>query len=394
MRLNYSTSLFLAVSLAATAPAVAQETADTIRFTTLAAGGRNTCGITTAGEAYCWGDNEYGQIGNGKRTGKQKPQRHPTKVHGGLTFSAMALGGRFACGLTSEGAAYCWGYNFDGQVGDGTTKGEKFAPVAVKTDERFGSIVAGKNHACGLRQDGAAFCWGSSDYGQIGDGRSWNRQNYSDTPVAVVGGHTYSQLIAGWDTTCGLLQPNDEVYCWGGVDLVEWSDSIYRAPEPSSKGMTFNRLTEYGDHVCGLVGQEAYCWGANKSGQLGDSTWVRKFQPTKVVGGIEFFQLTAGASHSCGLTAEGKAYCWGGDYTGQLGGGHRAYANQGQPSPMPVTGGLAFQEIVAGANHTCALTPTHLAFCWGDNRVSQIGLPFTKYAYERFPVLISPGDDE
>ncbi len=394
MSLTGSTILFLAATVVAEVQTGAQEPTDTIRFTTLAAGGRNTCGITPAAAAYCWGDNEYGQIGDGVRTGRQKPNRYPTKVKGDLEFTALAVGGRFACGLSREGAAYCWGYNFDGQIGDGTTKGEKWQPTAVKTEERFGSIVAGKSHACALRQDGAAFCWGSSDHGQVGDGRKWNRQHFSDTPVAVVGGHSYSQLTAGWDITCGLVEPNGEVYCWGGVDLVEWSDSIYRAPEPSSQGMTFSRLAGYADHVCGLAGQAAYCWGANRSGQLGDSTWVQKFEPTKVVGGIEFFQLTAGSIHTCGLTAEGQAFCWGQDFSGQLGGGDRQYANQGQPFPVTVSGGHVFEEIVAGAKHTCALTPDKLAYCWGDNTVSQIGQSFTRYQYRRFPVLIVGDTDE
>ena len=108
------------------------QTSDTLEFVTLAAGGSHTCGITKSKAAYCWGSNQYGQIGDGKRTGQQDPNRYPTPVLGDHQFASLALGSRFSCGLTPEGKAYCWGYNYDGQIGDGTTTGEKFAPTAVE----------------------------------------------------------------------------------------------------------------------------------------------------------------------------------------------------------------------------------------------------------------------
>lgn len=365
----------------------AGQASDTLEFVTLAAGGAHTCGITKSKATYCWGSNQYGQIGDGKRTGQQDPNRYPTLVLGEHQFASLALGSRFTCGLTDQGKAYCWGYNFDGQVGDGTTTGEKFAPTAVKTDQTFESIVTGQFQVCALTGEGDAYCWGDSGSGQVGDGRSWNRQNIAEVPTKVVGGHTFNQLMAAFDFSCGL-EGSGGVYCWGGVDLIEYTDSIYRRPALVSQGKTFNFIFGTGDHLCALIQEVAWCWGQNRQGQLGDSTWTRRNEPTAVVGGLKFYQLTAGPVHTCGITPAGKAYCWGEDHVGQLGTGDREYRGQGQPWPLEVYGGLPFTQIVAGGTHTCALEVGGRAYCWGDNRQSQIGQDPTKFNYRNWPQLI------
>ena len=127
----------------------------------------------------------------------------------------------------------------------------------------------------------------------------------------------------------------------------------------------------------------------NRHGQLGDSTWTRREAPTAVVGGLKFFQLTAGPTHTCGVTPAGKAYCWGQDDFGQLGSGDRVYRNKGmQPYPVEVYGGLRFTQIVAGGGHTCALEVRGRAYCWGDNGQSQVGQDRTRYNYRNWPQLI------
>lgn len=361
--------------------------ADTLEFVSIAAGGAHTCGIAKSGATYCWGSNQYGQIGDGKRTGQQDPNRYPTPVLNDPQFVSLALGNQFSCGLTQQGQAYCWGYNYDGQIGNGTSTGENYAPTAVKTDQTFESIVAAYYHVCALNGDGDAYCWGNSSAGQVGDGRSWNRQNIAMVPTKVVGGHTFNQLVAAYDFSCGR-DGSGEVYCWGGVDLIATPDTIYRRPALVSQGKTFDHLVGGGSHVCGPIQEAAWCWGDNRQGQLGDSTWTRRKTPTAVTGGLKFFQLVTGPVHTCGVTPEGKAYCWGEDNVGELGTGTRAYANQGSPFPSAVAGDLPFTQIVAGATHTCALEVGGRAFCWGDNRQSQVGQSRTKYNYVNVPLLI------
>ena len=177
------------------------------RFVALTAGVYHTCGLTSLGAAYCWGDNETSQLGNGS-TGFSTDTT-PVAVSGGLTFSALAAGSWHTCGLAGSGAAYCWGSNYGGQLGTGSTT-DSSIPVAVSGGLTFSAVAAGGDHSCGLTSTGAAYCWGVNNSGQLGDGSITNRS----TPVAVSGGLTFSTLVAGIDHTCGLTSTK-ATYCWG-----------------------------------------------------------------------------------------------------------------------------------------------------------------------------------
>src|SRR5439155_467404 len=152
-----------------------------LTFSTLAAGSAHTCGLTSAGPAYCWGGDNYGQRGNGS-TAVNEGIVTAVAGTGGLTFSALAAGAVHTCGVTSAGAAYCWGSNFDGQLGTGSTTDSPI-PVLVSGALQFSALAAGGSHTCGLTSSGAAYCWGSNASGQLGNGSITN----SSTPVAVSG---------------------------------------------------------------------------------------------------------------------------------------------------------------------------------------------------------------
>ena len=148
-------------------------------FSSIDAGGQFTCGITTGGATYCWGDDTGGELGDGMAshiTGT------PTVVSGSHAFVSVVAGGGFACGLTSAGAAWCWGVNFAGQLGDSTYNASNI-PVQVHGGHVFTSIAAGDGSACGLIASGAAFCWGDNSSGQLGINSSGTSN--SSVPVAV-----------------------------------------------------------------------------------------------------------------------------------------------------------------------------------------------------------------
>lgn len=138
----------------------------------------HTCGVTTGDLAYCWGDNDSGQLGDGTSSFR----RNPVAVAGGLKFRQVSVGNTYTCGTTTGKRVYCWGYNRLGQLGDGTLTNRSM-PVAVASGLQFSGVSAGHTHSCGVSTDNRAYCWGYNLDGQLGDGTELQRRR----PVAVVG---------------------------------------------------------------------------------------------------------------------------------------------------------------------------------------------------------------
>ena len=192
----------------------------TLRFISISAAYGETCGVIADGTAYCWGDNGYGQLGDGTTA----PRIAPTAVSGGLRFSTVSTGGAFACGLTiGDGLAYCWGGNQFGQIGGDASPCDAYQdlmpcslrPVAVAGGTRFVAVSAGGQQACGLTSAGAAYCWGYNGEGQLGAGFVDGVIAVAHpVPLLVSGGHTFASVIAGAFSTCGL-STGGELYCWG-----------------------------------------------------------------------------------------------------------------------------------------------------------------------------------
>ena len=184
------------------------------RFRAIGAGGSNigqTCALTAAGAAWCWGDSERGQLGHGARDIAAHPL--PVPVNGDLVFSGISVGhGRHVCAITSAGAAWCWGENAFGALGNGTMFNLSMVPTRVSGTAVFTQVVAGGfiGHSCGLTNAGAALCWGDNEVGAIGDGTNEDRE----VPAAVTGGHVFTALTAGLRHTCGITAAG-AVYCWG-----------------------------------------------------------------------------------------------------------------------------------------------------------------------------------
>jgi len=203
-------------------------------FSTITAGYAHTCGLTSTGIAYCWGTGNAGQLGDGSNTNRLTPTL--VAVSGGLTFTTIAAGSEHTCAIqqanvgpssvgrrsVSAGAAYCWGYNNAGQLGDGTTTDHN-VPTAVDTTFTFSTISAGEGHTCAIQQanvgavsvgrrsvsEAAAYCWGKNTNGQLG-----NATNVSSTlPVAVARNLSYTAIGAGFRHTCGITAA--ATYCWG-----------------------------------------------------------------------------------------------------------------------------------------------------------------------------------
>jgi alpha-tubulin suppressor-like RCC1 family protein len=262
------------------------------------------------------------------------------------------------------------------------------APVPVATDLKFVSIQAGASHTCALTSDGTAYCWGANDRGQLGDGTT----NARLVPQAVTGGHTFRLITAGgFDIghTCALTEQG-EAYCWGDNERGQLGNGSggfgqedldpHPVPAPVVGAPNFASLTAgLGRHTCGFTDAgAAYCWGENPFGALGDGSEGDRASPGPVSGGLAFVQLVAGGflGHTCGLIAGGTAYCWGDNERGQVGDNSTA----DRLEPALVFGGLSFTTLDAGFRHTCGLATTGALYCWGSNGAGQLGTNSTTHA--------------
>ena len=369
-------------------PATATISVAQVTFAALSSGGDHSCGLTTTGTAFCWGNDDYGALGASIAidftrclfldVANVPCSAAPIGVTGGLGFAAISAGidrdGGSTCALTASGTAYCWGQNGLGELGNGTTDGDfHVVPTLVRGGLTFASISVGGPHACGLTTTGAVSCWGWNSGGQLGSGDTVSHA----TPTPVVGGLTFAAISAGNLHSCALAT-DGTAYCWGwnswpymGHGWLGTGDTINRvAPTPVMGGLTFAAISAGGRHTCALTTNgAAYCWGFNGAGQLGTGDDVTKTIPTPVVGGFTFTAISAGSLHTCGLTTSGLAYCWGHNFDGQLGTGNPVP----QAMPTAVIGGLRFAAISASDAHTCGLTTSGAAYCWGDGYWGQLG---------------------
>jgi alpha-tubulin suppressor-like RCC1 family protein len=357
-------------------------------FSSVSSGGSHSCGISV-GVTYCWGHNERGQLGDGSTA----DSRTPVPVSGAVSFTALSAGSIHTCGLTSAGEAYCWGENIWGQLGNGSLI-DSATPVPVTGGLKFTAVSAAADNTCAITTAGEAYCWGGNTSGQLGNGSLID----SATPFPVTGGLAFVALTpASVRHGCGLTAEG-EAYCWGSNDsgqlgngVSDPNDDIYSStPVPVGGGLTFASLSAGAGHSCGLTSAgEAYCWGDNTYGQLGNGSNANSSLPVRVAGALTFVSVSAGLDWTCGLTTDGAAYCWGANYYGQLGNGSSTVgSNTVTSTPVAVAGGLTFTVLSAGANgqHTCGVTKG-FSYCWGEGDFGQLGNGSTQYSST--PVRIS-----
>jgi alpha-tubulin suppressor-like RCC1 family protein len=343
-------------------------------FATFDGGSTHACGVTSGGQAWCWGRNSYGQLGDNSYVNSSVAV---ATLQFALSFSQIAAADAHTCALTSSGAPYCWGHNADGRVGDSTAMNIRPTPVAVYGGHTFSSITAGEAHTCGLTSGGQAYCWGANNYGQLGN----NSTSFRRIPVAVQQpvGVTFSQITAGKWHTCGLTS-GGQSYCWGygaagqlGYGFT-FGDSIPAAVD-QPVGVTFTKINTGYDHTCGLTsGGVAYCWGENGNAQLGDSTTTDRYTPveSRRPSGVTYSDIATAGFSTCAIAnTTNVAYCWGLGSSGQLGNG--STANSRLPVAVSMPSGVTFTAVRAEASGMCASDTVSQIWCWGKNYYGQLG---------------------
>jgi alpha-tubulin suppressor-like RCC1 family protein len=336
----------------------------------ITAGNDHTCALTPGGGAKCWGRNEYGQLGDGTLAGHWIPAYVSGLSRGVGAISANQF---HTCALTTAGGVKCWGNNSSGRLGDGTTE-TRLSPVDVSgLTIGVAAISAGTSHTCALTTGGGAKCWGDNSAGQLGDGAPF----FTLSPVDVSGlSSGVAAITAGGEHTCALTTSGG-VKCWGRNASGQVGDGTRtnRLTPVDVSGLSsgIKAITAGGKHTCALTtGGGVKCWGDNAAGQLGDGTTETRLSPVDVKGltsGVA--AISAGSSHTCALTTGGRVRCWGNNESGRLGDGTTDY----RLAPVNVkglTGGVA--AIAGGISHTCAITTSGAAQCWGNNYAGQIGV--------------------
>ena len=349
-----------------------------IKYRSVTAGTMHACDIASGGIVWCWGLNgNEGRIG-ANELGAEAKSTTPVRVQGDVRFSQISTYGRHTCGITTAGKAYCWGYNGWGALGNGSNASMSITPVAVGGGITFRSISAGADHTCAVSTDNRAFCWGNNDWRQLGKGTV-----FTSMPTLVSETLSFAKITAGTSFTCGITT-GGETYCWGANQIgqlgdggkISYGNVFVSAPQKVVGGQTFQSLSLGNQYSCGVtVGGQGYCWGSNNTklgsgNQSGDTS-----TPAPMIGGHVFQQISAGYGHACGVTSTQAVYCWGSNGSGQL--GSAILNGTGTPSRA---GTIIASEVAASGigtgsgSHSCAISQDRLTvWCWGRNDMGQLG---------------------
>ena len=350
---------------------------ETLRFTTIAAGYLHTCAISTSGDTYCWGDNEYDQLGSSRPIGSRSSgpmgsRWVPVRVDGSHQFMQLTASIRHTCALDATGSAYCWGFGLGGQLGDGQRANSR-VPVSVAGGLNFTTLdaTAASGATCGLTSTGDAWCWGINISGSLGNG--------TETDGAYIPGPVMSSLkfisISISDTNACALNTENDTLCWGsnwygqlGVGSAGSEGGLTKSYTPTAVlgGLKFDQIVADGFHSCALQSDgAAFCWGLGSA--LGTATTESYVSlPMQVIHtGSPWVSLGVGYGETCALTVDGELYCWG-PLTSLS-------PDAAAVTPVRINSNQAFVAFSVGGTHACAIDVDGFAYCWGNNNSGQVG---------------------
>jgi len=361
----------------------------------------HTCATMTDGTAWCWGENNNGQLGTAQAVPIASSIPVPLRSSTGIMtdLAEVRPGALSTCARKTDGTVVCWGSNLSGELGGAIPPGpdvRSLEPVPVLTADRpLANVTAlsmGFFHGCAIVAPPAMpeeiWCWGTNSYAQLGDGTPGARTHA--VKVAGLPAGDIVQVAAGGDQTCAIVKPPVGVnrgYCWGrtgngrlGNNIsadgtqpvpgpVLWFSGVAIEPMPD-----VNKLAMGNRYTCAIKqpNGEFYCWGLNTNGAHGDGTTANHAIAFKTVGIADGERnlLAAGDLHTCG-TRSTTLSCWGRDDNGELGNGP---ITGNQLMPVAVIPSVQQKDLTAGWNFTCALDTSRQLRCWGSNANGELGI--------------------
>lgn len=326
----------------------------------VALGWQSTCGVQMDDTLWCWGENDYGQLGS-----EGTAITWPAQVGDAADWLQVTVGNNHSCGIRAPGTLWCWGANYNAQLGLGGSDYEEHpTPEQVDLSSDWQTVVTCPtcNRTCAVRGAGDLYCWGDPHEGALATSGD------SSLPNLVVEPGPWLSVALGTAFTCALKAPG-ELFCWGSNAKGQTAGeaALQTVPVQRSSGSSWSAIALGDSHGCaienGLDEQQLFCFGANSQGQLGIGVTGDKEAPAQVVDGGSALNVAAGLTHTCAHDSTGSLWCWGaGDYLGQ---GTDAMSTQ-----VPVltsNTGYGWSEVDAGFSYSCALTAIGKLNCWGAN---------------------------
>lgn len=322
--------------------------------------GPHTCALDDDGSAFCWGRNWGGELGDGTTNDSEVP----VPVAGSLSFTQIVTGhayqfAGFTCGLATSGEVYCWGSNSVGELGDGGSASMRLEPrpIAVPAGTRFTTLSAFYGGTCGVTTLGDAYCWGMNSGGRFGNGLAGGT---AATPTLVAGNLRWQQVALGDDRACGISS-DSRVYCWGGsLDLLGFDPALAPLTEPMlfDRGPVFDSLSVSAYSQCGTRAgspHAGYCWGSAFHVGAIPRDFGYVTSPSVVAPPTLFRSIKASGSMYFGLSIDGHLYLWGNYW----------HDHWGPGAPVRMT--TAFRLRAMGTNEAgaCGIEDrTSTVYCW------------------------------
>ncbi|RMA46343.1 hypothetical protein CI601_03420 [Bifidobacterium sp. wkB344] len=370
-----------------------------LTYTQVSAGGFHSLVVDSDGNAWAWGENGNGQLGDGTETRRTTPAKvgKPTDAPADFTYAQVSAGRFYSLALGSDGNAYACGWNDNGQIGDGTTT-DRSTPVKVgkptdaPADLTYTQVSAGGFHSLVVDSDGNAWAWGENGNGQLGDGTETRRTTPAKVgkPTDAPADFTYAQVSAGRFYSLALGSDGNAYACgWNDNGQIGDGTTTDRStpvkvgkPTDAPADLTYTQVSAGGFHSLVVDSDgNAWAWGENGNGQLGDGTETRRTTPAKVgkptdaPADFTYAQVSAGRFYSLALGSDGNAYACGWNDNGQIGDGtttdRSTPVKVGKPTDAPAD--LTYTQVSAGGFHSLVVDSDGNAWAWGENGNGQLG---------------------